>query len=89
MAASRCQNLGGGFQYAPAGASWVFTGGAGISGNGSGFTSGNPPAPEGLQVALLQNGGSQMAQTANIAAGTYTLTPAGGAARPITNSGRK
>jgi hypothetical protein len=46
-------NLGGGFQYAPAGASWVFTAAAGISGNGSGFTSGNPPAPEGLQVALL------------------------------------
>ena len=66
-------NLGGGFQYAPAGASWVFTG-AGISGNGSGFTSGNPPAPEGVQVAFLQNGGSQVAQTANIAAGTYTLS---------------
>ena len=66
-------NLGGGFQYAPAGATWVFTG-AGISGNGSGFTSGNPPAPEGVQVAFLQDSGSQVAQSANIAAGTYTLS---------------
>ena len=66
-------NLGGGFQYAPAGATWVFTG-AGISGNGSGFTSGNPPAPEGVQVAFLQGSGSQVAQSANIAAGTYTLS---------------
>ncbi len=66
-------NLGGGFQYAPAGATWVFTG-AGISGNGSGFTSGNPPAPEGVQVAFLQGSGSQVAQSASIAAGTYTLS---------------
>ena len=66
-------NLAGGYQYAPAGATWVFSGG-GISGNGSGFTSGNPPAPEGSQVAFLQNGSSQAVQTANIAAGTYTLS---------------
>ena len=66
-------NLAGSFQYAPAGATWVFTGDAGISGNATGFTSGNPPAPEGSQVAFLQGSG-QAAQTANIAAGTYTLS---------------
>ena len=65
-------NLAGGFQYAPPGATWVFAGAAGISGNGTAFTSGNPPAPEGVQVAFLQGGG-QVAQTVNIAAGTYTL----------------
>ena len=42
----------GAFQYAPAGGSWTFV--AGISGNGSGFTSGNPAAPEGVQVAYLR-----------------------------------
>ena len=67
-------NLAGGFQYAPTGASWVFTGGAGISGNNSPFTSGNPPAPEGVQVAFLQSSSSQMAQSANLNAGTYTLS---------------
>ena len=36
---------------APAGPS---PGGSGVSGNGSGFTSGNPNAPEGAQVAFLQ-----------------------------------
>src|SRR5206468_1032611 len=67
-------NLAGGFQYAPTGATWVFTGGAGISGNNTPFTSGNPAAPEGVQVAFLQGSGSQLAQTATIAAGTYTLS---------------
>ena len=66
-------NLAGGYQYAPPGATWVFTGDAGISGNGTPFTSGNPPAPEGVQVAFLQRSG-QAAQTANIVAGTYTLS---------------
>ena len=42
------------FVYRPTGASWTFAGGSGISGNNSGFTTGNPPAPEGVQVAFLQ-----------------------------------
>ena len=63
----------GNFQYAPSGAAWVFTGAAGISGNNSPFTSGNPAAPEGLQVAFLQ-GGAQIAQSFTLAAGTYTLS---------------
>ena len=48
----------GKFQYRPTGSPWTFSGGAGISGNDSGFTSGNPPAPEGAQVAFLQTTGS-------------------------------
>ena len=61
----------GRFQYRPAGSPWTFTGGAGISGNGSGFTSGNPPAPEGAQVAFLQGTGAISQTVAGWAAGTY------------------
>jgi hypothetical protein len=46
--------LGASYQYSPAGAGWVFVGGAGVTGNGSAFTTGNPAAPEGTQVAFLQ-----------------------------------
>ena len=45
------------FKYDPTGSPWAFTGGAGVSGNKSGFTSGNPPAPQGVQVAFLQDSG--------------------------------
>jgi hypothetical protein len=63
----------GAFQYAPAGTPWPFAGGAGISGDGSGFTSGNPNAPEGTQVAFLQGTG-HFSQAVNLAAGTYRVT---------------
>jgi hypothetical protein len=51
------------YQYAPTGGSWSFTplsgtSGSGISANGSAFTSGNPNAPQGVQVAFLQGTGS-------------------------------
>jgi hypothetical protein len=46
--------LGTSYQYSPAGAGWTFGGGAGVAGNGSDFTTGNPAAPEGVQVAFLQ-----------------------------------
>ena len=59
----------GAYQYNPPGASWSFAasttgsdgngniiGGSGITGNNSGFTSSNPNAPEGAQVAFLQGG---------------------------------
>ena len=36
---------------------WTFTGDAGISSNDSGFTSANPAAPQGTQVAFLQETG--------------------------------
>lgn len=42
------------WQFSPTGGSWTFASGAGLSANGSAFTSGNPNAPEGSQVAFLQ-----------------------------------
>lgn len=50
------------FYYNPSNANWTFSGtsgtsgfgGSGISGNDSGFTSANPNAPQGTQVAFLQ-----------------------------------
>jgi hypothetical protein len=61
------------YQYNPSGSPWTFTGTSGVSGNGSDFTSGNPDAPEGSQVAFLQETGS-FSQVANFAAGTYSLS---------------
>jgi hypothetical protein len=45
---------GSAYVYNPTGSAWTFTGSSGISGNGSGFTAGNPNAPSGSQVAFLQ-----------------------------------
>jgi hypothetical protein len=64
----------GNFRYRPTGSPWTFTGGAGISGNNSGFTSGNPAAPQGVQVAFLQGTGSFSEVVDGWAAGSYTLT---------------
>lgn len=47
-----------GFAYNPVTADWVYSGLSGITGNATAFTSGNPVAPQGVQVAFLQNGGS-------------------------------
>ena len=63
----------GRYAYTPAGSPWTFTSGAGISANNSGFTVGNPPAPQGTQVAFLQETGS-FSQTLGLAAGTYVIT---------------
>jgi hypothetical protein len=62
---------------------WTFTAGpllgntmsaAGVAGNGVGyFTSGNPNAPQGTQVAFVQGAGSSFSQSANFSAGTYSL----------------
>ena len=63
----------GSFTYTPTGSAWSFQNLAGISGNGSAFTSGNPSAPGGSQVAFLQIDGS-ITQAVNFAAdGTYTV----------------
>jgi len=64
----------GNYQYDPTGSPWAFTGSSGISGNDSAFTSGNPPAPQGLQVAFLQATGSFTQTVTNWAAGSYVLT---------------
>jgi len=57
---------------------WTFTDGsrsdyAGIAGNGSVYTKGNGPAPQGLQVGFVQ-GDSSISQTVTLAAGSYTLS---------------
>ena len=49
---------GSAYQYDPTGTAWSFSGTAGVAGNGSGFTSGNPNAPQGSQVAFLQKTGT-------------------------------
>lgn len=63
----------GAFAYDPTGTGWTFSGYAGVSGNGSGFTAANPNAPQGAQVGFLQMAGSSIAQTVSLAAGTYAL----------------
>jgi hypothetical protein len=63
----------GAFQYQPTGTPWTYSALAGVAGNGSGFTSGNPNAPEGAQVAFLQ-GPSSVSQAVTLAAGTYSVS---------------
>src|SRR6185295_4362272 len=62
------------YQYNPIGAAWTFAGPSGVSANGSGFTSGNPNAPEGVQVAFLQGTGSISQSISGFHAGvSYTV----------------
>jgi hypothetical protein len=71
-----------GYAYAPTASDWTYAGAAGIAANGSAFTAsgaagsgitGNP-APEGVQVAFLQDQASSISQAiANWAAGTYQI----------------
>ena len=44
----------GGFRYQPTGSAWNFGAGSGVAANYSAFTTFNPVAPEGQQVAFLQ-----------------------------------
>lgn len=65
----------GSFQTGPAGSGWTFSGSAGISGNTSGFTSGNPAAPEGAQVAFIQSSGALTQSVVGWQAGvTYSVS---------------
>ncbi|MGA2257257.1 MAG: hypothetical protein ABSG53_21590, partial [Thermoguttaceae bacterium] len=61
------------YQVAPSGTPWQFSGLAGVSANGSGVTSGNPSAPDGTQVAILQGNGS-MSQSVALEAGSYNIS---------------
>jgi hypothetical protein len=63
----------GAYQYNPRDSPWAFDGSAGVAGNGSEFTDGNPDAPEGTQVAFLQGYGA-VSQAVPFAAGTYRLS---------------
>ncbi|HEX5272734.1 MAG TPA: DUF642 domain-containing protein, partial [Gemmataceae bacterium] len=63
------------YVYRPASSAWAFVGNAGLAGNGSAFTGGNPPAPEGTQVAFLQGSSSSISQSVTLAANTiYTIS---------------
>jgi hypothetical protein len=68
------------YQYNPTGGGWTFSAqsgasGSGIAANGSGFSSSNPAAPEGTQVAFLQSYGSISQQLTGLVPGTtYNLT---------------
>ncbi|HWX55736.1 MAG TPA: RHS repeat-associated core domain-containing protein [Verrucomicrobiae bacterium] len=66
---------GSAYQYDPTGSSWTFTGGAGLTGNNSGFTS-NQVAPEGQQVAFLQAAGGSISQSLSgfQAGASYTVS---------------
>lgn len=59
----------------PPGNGWVWSNSLneGVAHNGSGYTAGNPNAPEGVQVAYLQRQGS-VAQTLYLQGGTYELS---------------
>jgi hypothetical protein len=61
------------YQYTPGGASWQFSGGAGISSNGSTLTAANANAPDGTQVAFI-NGAGSITQAVSLAAGSYDLS---------------
>ncbi|WP_145268375.1 retropepsin-like aspartic protease [Tautonia plasticadhaerens] len=62
------------FIYRPAGTPWSFTGDSGVAADGSGFTAGNPTAPEGDQVAFLQRVG-RFSQPVEVAeSGVYRLS---------------
>ncbi|MFK7799915.1 MAG: G8 domain-containing protein [Aureispira sp.] len=49
-------------------AGYTFTGGSGITSNGSGFTGANPNTPEGQQVVFLQSPNTFITRTFNVAA---------------------
>jgi hypothetical protein len=66
--------LGGTYQYAPAGAGWTFSAGAGVTGNNTAFTSANPAAPEGAQVLFLQLANSAATQAVSLSAGQYAVS---------------
>jgi hypothetical protein len=62
------------YQYDPTGSAWGFGGAAGLAGNGSAITSGNPGAPGGSQVAFLQGTGTISQVVGFLVAGTYQLS---------------
>jgi hypothetical protein len=64
----------GNFQYAPTGTPWTYSGNAGVTANGSGFSANNPAAPEGSQVGFLQFTGSFSQVVSGLAAGSYQLS---------------
>jgi hypothetical protein len=76
------------YQYDPTSSSWSFSGSAGLAGNGSALTSGNANAPQGNQVAFIQQTGS-ISQAVELfpAGGTYQISIA--AAQSVANGGNR
>ena len=66
-------SVGSSYRVDPTGSPWTFAGSAGVAGNNGPVTSGNPPAPQGTQVAWQQNGGT-ISQSVRFAAGSYTVS---------------
>ena len=64
----------GNFQYDPTGTPWSYSGSAGVTSNGTGFSAGNPPAPQGVQVAFIQAGGAFSQVVNGMTAGSYVLS---------------
>lgn len=65
----------GAYRNNAGGSPWTFNASSGITGNGSAFTYGNPPAPEGSQAAFIQMQGTASQLVSGWRAGTlYTLT---------------
>ncbi len=63
----------GAYRYDPSGSPWTFSGDAGVANNSSAFTTGNPNAPQGSQVAFLQITGS-VNQSITLNADTYSIS---------------
>jgi hypothetical protein len=64
----------GGFTYTPLASPWSYLGAAGVTANASPFTSANPAAPQGGQVAFLQGANSSISQTVYLTPGTYSVS---------------
>ena len=62
------------FEYDPTGSWWSFNGSAGLAGNDSAFTSGNSVAPQGSQVAFIQNSGTISQAVHFDATGSYQIS---------------
>ncbi len=61
------------YVVAPTSTPWQFTGVSGVSRNKSAFTDGDPNAPNGAQVAFIQDNAS-ISQTVDLDAGVYSLS---------------
>jgi len=82
----------GTYLYNPPGGAWTFTAqtganGSGIAANGSAFTSANPNAPDGVQVAFLQGIATISQVISNFVMGTSNLITFYAAQRAVYVSG--
>ncbi len=64
-------NVWDSFRYRPTGSSWTFQNNAGLAANGSGFTNANPNAPQGQQVAFLQDANASASQNLVVSTGGW------------------